>query len=290
MTATPFFQVLGLPNEDEGTCVLGIPGVGANAVARLAVSRREYTQGVLYQLAQAGRLYEPDTTLVALGALRPGDIAIDIGAHVGYFTMLFRLAVGEQGRVFAFEPLPESYRRLLQNVLCNGFVNVLPLPLAIADRACTAHFHVNRQNEGESSLFANSGPAVGPVQVTSLDDLFREDLPVRPRLMKIDAEGAEILVLKGGDAWFRRQGPDIVIIEINRDALMAAGTSEWDIRHYFEQRGYRSAAIRGGESGQGLGDALFRYYDCDFPVVPANYGFVFNEMYVRAASGLYPPA
>lgn len=289
MIATPFFQALGSPNEHEATCVLGIPGAGENAVARLVVNRHEHTQSVLYQLAQEGRLYEAHTTMAALGALRPGDFAIDIGAHVGYFTTLFRLAVGEKGRVFAFEPLPETYRRLLQNILINGFGNVLPLPLAVADRTGMAHFHVNQQNEGESSLFADSGPAVGPVQVTSLDDLFREDLPVRPRLMKIDAEGAETRILSGGDAWFKRQGPDMVIIEINRGALERAGTSEWDIRQYFERRGYRGAAIRGGVPGQGLGDATFRYYGSDYRSVPADYPYVFNEMYVRAASGLYPP-
>ncbi|HLO61690.1 MAG TPA: FkbM family methyltransferase [Azonexus sp.] len=286
----PFFGTLGQPGEAEATCVLGIHGASENAVARLVVSRRDHTQNVLYRLAEGSRLYEPHTSMLALGALQPGDIALDIGAHVGYFTTLFRLAVGAGGRVFAFEPLADTYRRLLHNVLINGFANVLPLPLAVADRSGTAYFHVNEENEGESSLFAESGPAVGPVQVTSLDDLFREDLPLRPRLLKIDVEGAEMSVLNGAAAWFERQGPDMVIIEINRGALERSGTSAWDIRRFFERRGYRGAAINGAMPGQGVGDAPFRYYDRDFPAVPEDYGYVFNEMYVRAASGLYPPS
>lgn len=288
-SALPFFGALGQASETEGTCVLGIHGATENMVARLVVGRRQRTQAALYRLAETRRLYEPHTTMLALGALRAGDIVLDIGAHVGYFTTLFRLAVGAGGRVFAFEALPETYRRLLHNVLINGFTNVQPLPLAVADRSGTAYFYVNEENEGESSLFAESGPAVGPVQVVSLNDLFREDFPLRPRLMKIDAEGAEMNILNGADAWFDRQGPDMVIVEINRGALAYGGTSEWDIRRFFERRGYRGAAISGTRPGQGVGDAGFRYYDEDFPAVPADYGYVFNEMYVREASGLYPP-
>lgn len=286
----PLFDVVGPPGDDEASCVLVLPATAGNAVARLVVGLEGYTQALLYRLARQNQLYEYQTAMLALGALRPGDIALDIGAHVGYFTLLFRLAVGETGRVFAFEPLADTYRRLLHNVMINGFSNVLPLPLAVAKQPGTAFFHINRENEGASSLLGGDGGEQVPVQLTSLDNLFRENLSTRPRLMKIDVEGAEMEVLLGAEKWFDRQGPDVVIVEIGRGGLAFAGASEWDIRQFFEQRGYRAGVINGNREDQGIGNAFFRYYDADYRHVPLDSPYVFNEIYVRDGSGLYPNA
>lgn len=288
--APPLFTVVGPPGDDEASCVLVLPAAAGNAVARLVVGLEGYTQALLYRLARQNQLYEYQTAMVALGALRPGDIALDIGAHVGYFTLLFRLAVGETGRVFAFEPLAETYRRLLHNVMINGFANVQPLPLAVAKQPGTAFFHINRENEGASSLLGGDGGEQVPVQVTSLDTLFRENLGIRPRLMKIDVEGAEMDVLLGAEKWFDRQGPDVVIVEIGRSGLAFAGANEWDIRQFFERRGYRAGVINGNREDQGIGNVFFRYYDADYRHVPLDSPYVFNEIYVRDGSGLFPNA
>lgn len=285
--AVPLFGLAGEPAGGEATCVLVMPDPAGNTVARLVIGLDDHTQDLLYRLARDHLLYEPHTTMVALAALRPGDIALDIGAHVGYFAMLFRLAVGAGGRVFAFEPLAATYRRLLHNVMVNGYTNVLPLPLAVAGQVGTADFHLNLENEGASSLVSTAGPVVGPVQVITLDSLFRENLDIRPRLMKIDVEGAEMDVLLGAANWFDRQGPDLVILEINRGALANDGASEMDIRNFFERRGYRSGVVNGSRAGQGVGDGLFRFYDSDYPQVPPEFPYVFNEMYVRNGSGLF---
>ena len=288
----PLFGVVGTQGSDgdEVTCALVLPAAAGNAVARLVVGLGNSTQSLLYSLAQQNMLYEYQTAMIAVGVLRPGDIALDIGAHVGYFTMLFRLAVGAEGRVFSFEPQAETYRRLLHNVMINGFSNVLPLPLAVAKQPGTAIFHINPENEGASSLVASTNGDEVPVQVTSLDCLFREDLSVRPRLIKMDVEGAEMDVLLGAENWFDRQGPDLVILEINRGGLALAGTNEWDIRQFLERRGYRAGVINGNREDQGIGNAFFRYYDADYHHVPLDSPYVFNEIYVRDGSGLFPDA
>lgn len=249
-----------------------------------------HTQHVMYYLFSKGCLYEKETSMLAIGALRSGDVALDIGAHVGYFSLLFRLLVGRTGAVYAFEPMPDTYRRLVMNILRNNFTNVIPLPLAIAERPGSAEFHIHPENEGESTLLSVAPGDTCQVMVSSLDELFAGSTGKRPRLLKIDAEGVETLILKGGVRFFETHAPDMIICEINRGTLSAAGTSEWDIRSFFKERNYRCAVIHMDGVDMGFGNSgarFYRYVDDAEPVAP-NAHCVFNVMFIRNGSDLYP--
>ena len=190
-----FHNTLG----DDGVCGLGFARSGqAASTACLLVSRTLHTQKILHELSCEGVLYERASALLAVTALRPGDIAIDIGAHVGFFSILYRLATGPEGMVFAFEPLPETFSRLQNNLAFNEFSNVHPIPLALSDRCGVETFHINPQNEGESTLLARGNSASCKVNVSTLDTCFAEGFSQRPRLMKLDVEGVELRVLQGG--------------------------------------------------------------------------------------------
>jgi FkbM family methyltransferase len=275
---------------EEGVLGLAVQRSGAPMEsACLLVGTQEYTQKVMLQLFQEGTAYEKWTSCIALGALREGDIAIDVGAHVGYFSVLFRLGVGPSGAVYAFEPLPETYRRLLRNVMVNRFVNFLPLPLAVADRSGSAEFHISLRNEGESSLLGwESGTRSCTVQVTCLDDVFQDALPKRPRLLKLDAEGVELNILRGGSRFFETHAPDLVICEINRNVLMAAGASEGMLRRFFDERGYACAVLNNGVQMPLGGGEYYRYLRTDEESAPPEYAYVYNLMFVRPGCGLYP--
>lgn len=78
--------------------------------------------------------YEPEVSSLLVNLIRPGWICVDIGAHLGYFTLLLAHLVGERGRIFAFEALPENARWLMENVALNGFADRVTVEnLAIAD-------------------------------------------------------------------------------------------------------------------------------------------------------------
>lgn len=279
---------------DEGVCGLKLRrSHRAAEKASFHVSLQAHTQKTMYQMFQAGALYEHATSMLAIGALRPGDIAIDIGAHVGYFSLLFRLLVGRTGAVYAFEPMPDTYLRLVRNIMRNNFTNVIPLPLAVAERSGTAEFCINSENEGGSTLLpivVNDEHDRVQVQVTSLDNVFVTALPSRPRLLKIDAEGVEMLILKGGRQWFLAQAPDMLICEINRGALDAAGTSESEIRAHMESLGYRSAVIIMRNMDGKInphGASFYQYLQPEAEAAPG-FPYVFNMMFVRKDSDLYP--
>jgi FkbM family methyltransferase len=243
----------------------------------------------MHDLFREGVLYEGWTSLLALGVLREGDVAIDVGAHVGFFSALFRLGVGPSGMVYAFEPMPETYRRLLHNVMYNRLANVLPLPLAVAERSGEAAFHIYPDNEGESSLIGGrNGMRACSVQTTCIDDIFQDALSKRPRLLKLDAEGVELNILRGGVRFFETHAPDMVICECNRGALLAAGASEWMLRAFFQKRGYACAVLNNGMGVDLAGGEYYRYLRADEESVPPGYRYVYNFMFVRDGSGLYP--
>lgn len=261
---------------------------GTSDSACLLVSVEEHTQKTMYSLFQQGRLYEPHTTAIVVGALRPGDTMIDVGAHVGYFSVLSRLCVGPQGSVFAFEPLPETYRRLLKNVIGNRLQNVMALPIAVSDCCGEASFYLDPANEGESSLLDRGGQVRHVVQTSTLDAVFENFLEKRPRVMKLDAEGVELNILHGAAAFFETHAPDLVICEHNGGALSNAGISADELRAFFDCRGYRCGVINNGAYMDMRGANFYRMIGAGEKLQPDDYGYVFNMMFVRDGSGLYP--
>jgi FkbM family methyltransferase len=125
-------------------------------------------------------------------ALKPGMVFFDVGAHVGFYTLLASVLVND-GRVFAFEPLERNAALLEKHVRLNGITNVTLFRLAVGDRPGTARFQVGRS----SSMGKLSADGGLPVEVASLDDLHARGVIPAPDVVKIDVEGAEALVLRG---------------------------------------------------------------------------------------------
>lgn len=195
---------------------------------------------------QQGMLYEQVTSWVMIGLLRPGDLAIDIGAHVGYYTLLMRTLVGSNGKVFAAEPMPDSFKALRENIARNGFSNVRTIQKAVSDVNGSAKFQIDSRNEGESHLA--TGTALvglgGSINVTTTTlDTWLDKLNRRPRLIKLDAEGCESRILDGARTLFSKHPPESVICEINPPALARFGTDQFALRRRFEELGYECFLI-----------------------------------------------
>lgn len=146
--------------------------------------------------------YEPELQAALRKFARPGMVAYDVGANIGYITLLMFQVIGNVGRVFAFEPLPANLERLRANLALNGLVEeVVVKPVAVGQRLGQERFLVHRSN-GMGKLDGSSGRAERyqdtiDVDVVDLDTfVFDQGYPA-PNLIKIDIEGGEVLALPG---------------------------------------------------------------------------------------------
>ena len=132
--------------------------------------------------------------------MAPGDVFVDIGANIGYDTLLGSWRVGEAGRVVAIEAMPATFSLLQRNLALNdGASNVRAVQVAVSDKPGTLDlYHVEERNIGSISTLANRGTRrVATATAARLIDILRADEFARVRLIKIDVEGGEPAVLRG---------------------------------------------------------------------------------------------
>jgi FkbM family methyltransferase len=167
--------------------------------------------------------WEPFPTSIMLSLIRPGDVVVDIGANIGWYTVALALKVGETGRVFGFEPEPENADMLERNVALNELRNVRVFRCALADNTGTMDLVKSATNKGDHRLSTTSGSAEGtPITVETLDGLAaRHGLNVdQARIVKVDTQGAEVHVLRGAHATLARLSDECaVFIEFSPNLL-----------------------------------------------------------------------
>ena len=179
--------------------------------------------------------WNPDEYRAFREAVRPGMVALDVGANVGAYSTLLGLWVGASGAVFAFEPAPSVFDGLVRHIEINGLIGIVrPIAAAVGGLSTTAPFLV-ADSAGESRLAASSPqpPASGlhtiSVQVTTIDEFCaREHLA--PDFIKIDVEGAELSALRGARETIRaRRGHLALFVEMHPSIWPALGLSREDL-------------------------------------------------------------
>jgi FkbM family methyltransferase len=154
--------------------------------------------------------------------LKPGATFWDIGAHIGFFSLLASRLVGDAGRVHAFEPMTENRQRLLAAVELNQDNNLTVHAVAVAGASGEAVLHAHPSTT-MWTLVPERGETAGiTVSCSTLDELAQS--LASPDLIKIDVEGAEVDVLRGGSEFLQRARP-YVIVEFSDPALLAEARS-----------------------------------------------------------------
>lgn len=189
--------------------------------------------------------WERATTRLFRAILRPGDTFVDVGAHMGYFSLLASRCVGPQGRVLSFEPEPSMRQRLIRNLELNGVTCCTVDPHALSDQPgqLTLKKPVG-ENDGLSTLRPYAGQAQEVViPVETLDRVLPQDVKVH--CVKIDTEGAEHHALKGMRGILSRDHPDVVV-EITDKFLREMGSSAQALCDDMRSLGYRMYALLEG--------------------------------------------
>lgn len=147
---------------------------------------------------------EPEQTLAFVNTLKTNQVLFDIGANVGYYTIMGARLVGPRGKVFAFEPVVRNLSYLYRHVILNKVSNVTIIPAACSDSVSLARFSAGL-NFAMGHLDTHPGNCTTekfPILSVTVDEVVQK-MGVYPDVMKIDVEGAELLVLKGAEATLR---------------------------------------------------------------------------------------
>ncbi len=137
--------------------------------------------------------YECSKRRILETLIRPGHVVYDVGANVGFYTLLSSVLVGPSGHVVAFEPLPRNLAYLRRHIELNRLGNCTVLPLGVARRSGRSRFHEGT-NPSTGSLAATGGLEVS---VCSLDELLTASAIPKPDIIKMDIEGGEADALRG---------------------------------------------------------------------------------------------
>ncbi|MCU1384017.1 MAG: FkbM family methyltransferase [Acidobacteria bacterium] len=199
---------------------------------RMQIDGSSQTGRMLYATGE----YESETTRIVTRFLAPGDTMIDVGANIGYFTILGARRVGPRGRVVAFEPVGRVRERLTYNLQLNDLTNVTVRDEALSAQSGAAEFFTGPQDDsGLASLRPLAASTRVSVMRARLDDLWDADQPIA--LIKIDVEGAEMAALEGMAGCLTRHSPD-VIVEVTDEYLRALGASAAALVGFLTGQGY----------------------------------------------------
>ena len=170
-----------------------------------------------------------------------------MGVHVGYYTLLAARRVGQEGRVFAFEPHPDNFDLLCKNIDLNSYRNVIPVQKAFSHKTGEAQLFL--QGSGTHSLFGRSENPSNesvPVQTTSLDEYF-QTVEQRPRshikLIKMDVEGAEMQAMLGMRQIISENAEIAIISEFEPENLKASGCEPSEFISYLTEQGFKLQSV-----------------------------------------------
>lgn len=206
--------------------------------------------------------WNPDEYAAFRRDVREGDVVLDIGANLGAYTLLFAQWVGERGRVYAFEPAPDARRGLAQHVVMNDVAaRVVVLREAVSGTPGTARF-LATGTSGANRLTGGAEREATDVVTTSID-AFCAPLGLRPRLIKVDVEGAELDVLRGARQTIAAGGGHLrLYVEMHPGLWPAMGISREQIEAELQAQGLRAEALDGGSPSWNLEGVCLRLRPC----------------------------
>ncbi|MFC1893697.1 FkbM family methyltransferase [Chloroflexota bacterium] len=168
------------------------------------------------------------TTEKFKAVVKEGDVVLDLGANIGYYSLLAARLTGHRGRVYSFEPEPRNYDLLLKNIEINNYQNIIPNQKAVSDRSGSIKLSISSIDSGAHTIRptenTNNFKETIDIEMVSLDEYFkgREDVI---NVIKMDIEGFEPYALKGMNN-ILKGSPDIkLFIEFYPEIIREAGNS-----------------------------------------------------------------
>ncbi len=147
--------------------------------------------------------YDPFETEVLKNQIKKGDVVLDLGANIGFFTLIFAKLVGEEGKVFAFEPDPDNFSLLKKNIEINGYQNVILVHKAVSNETGKTRLYLSSEASDHRIYDSYDGRKSIEIETTRLDDYFNK-YNGRIDFIKMDVQGAEWAVIKGASSLLQK--------------------------------------------------------------------------------------
>lgn len=177
--------------------------------------------------------HEPTVSSLFCSLLKDGMTVVDIGAYIGYYTLLAAKRVGDDGLVLSFEPDPLRFKRLVENIKINDWKNVQAFQFAVSDVEGEGTIE-----SGESFALENAKHAI-TVNTICLDSFLQTD----PDIVKIDVEGAEVSILRGMKRILEK-GKAKIICEVHPKQMTSSRHNVTEIMDIIEMYEYKAYLIR----------------------------------------------
>lgn len=170
--------------------------------------------------------------------IRPGDIIFDVGANFGYYSIKLATLLNGNCRIYAFEPYPPTFLRLVRNINGNGLGNcIFPFELGFSDVFASTTMVETPGNTG--GTYVSRSSCEGGIRLVTIESFCRDHDIGKIDFMKIDVEGLEPLVLKGAIPYFdESEELPVILIELNPDCLNRMGFSVEDIYRLLRKYNY----------------------------------------------------
>jgi FkbM family methyltransferase len=165
--------------------------------------------------------HEPLATNLVKKEIKKGDIVLDIGANIGYYTLIFARLVGEGGKVYAFEPDPVNFSLLKKNIEVNGYQNVVLVQKAVSNKTGKTRLYLSEYTADHRIYDSHDGRRSMEIESTTLDDFF--SMPVNIGFIKMDVQGSELLIFQGMSRLLNTGVK--ILAEFSPKSLKKAGTS-----------------------------------------------------------------
>ncbi|GEM_PF-2887827 len=191
------------------------------------------------------RLQDRHLVSVANKLIRPGTLVIDVGANIGFFSLALRRVAGTT--VLAFEPAPDNFRQLTEVLAARDDARqIVPFQLALSDRSGTALLHLSDFAPTDHKLIPSRSSTTVEIATARLDDFLAQhpEFAARPvSLIKIDVQGAELLVLRGMTHTLEVNHRPPILVEFAPGDLAQAGVTPQEFFAAFAALGYRPHSI-----------------------------------------------
>ena len=202
---------------------------------RMSLDLENYIERSIYL-----HVFEPQESALVRAYLRPAMTVVDVGANVGYYSLMASSLIGKAGHVYAFEPSPYAVNKLRQTIQQNRITNIKVVESALGDEEGMAGIYLSESRENHTpSMVEREGATATPISITTLDAFLERHGIQSVDLLKIDIEGFEPNALRGAQASLAAGRIAAILCEFNEHWLTLNHSSSTELFSTLLSFGFR---------------------------------------------------